>query len=149
MRQLSIVLLALLPIVLSVPARAEEPTRSQQSFGMVAGRLGGLGFTYRRFREDGWGYGLGGIALWSSGSLSGNLGLQGYRTLHQAATGRLYLLAGGSVFGGFAEGYALGAGPGIEIGGPLGPALAVEVPLTYVSTQGWVMVPTLCLLYGF
>lgn len=148
MRSLLIALL-IAPVLLSpAPARAEGVT-SQQSFGMVAGRLGGLGFTYRRFRSDGWGYGVGGIALFSPMGLSGNLGLQGYRTLHRAPSGRLYMMAGASRFWGFADAYALGAGPGIEIGGPQGPALALEVPLTYASSQGLVMIPTLSLLYGF
>lgn len=146
MRTFLIALIAVTPLLAPAPVRAEEQASSQQSFGMVAGRLGGLGFSYRRFRADGWGYGLGGIALFSSSGLSGNVGLQGYRTLHRAASGRLYALGGASLFG---DAYAVGTGLGIEIGGRQGPAVALEVPVTYVSSQGMVMIPSVALLYGF
>lgn len=148
MRPLLIAFLAIAPL-LSGPGPARAEPLQQQSFGMVAGRLGGLGFTYRRFGSDGWGFGVGGIGLFSPSGPSGNLGVQGYRTLHRAPAGRLYMMAGASWFAGFADAFALGVGPGIEIGGPQGPAVALEVPLTYASSQGLVMIPTLSLLYGF
>lgn len=135
------------------PAPAAE--LAEQSFGVVAGRLGGLGFSYRQFLDSGWGFGLGGIAFANQDYYSqswkfyGNLGVQGYYTLARSTYSRLYLVGGAAAFSGFADAYAVGSGLGISVGIPHGVGFALEVPYTFASTQGLVMIPTASVLYSF
>lgn len=130
-------------LFLQGPALA-NPSMAQQSFGLVAGRLGGLGFAYRQFLDNGMGFGVGGLPI-----LSSNIGVEGFYTLHRSAWGRLYLVTGASVFAGFADSYSIGAGLGLDIGPPQGVGLSLEVPYTYATNQGLVMIPTVTLQYSY
>lgn len=82
------------PPVTRVPPRPVAETRSETGVGFVAGAIGGIGFGYRWFREDGVGWQVGGLAYADRDDYTVLLGVQRMHTLRLHARSRLYALAG-------------------------------------------------------
>lgn len=106
--------------------------------GYAAGFTSGIGFHYRQFREDGWGWGAtaaAGIAP-ADGEGAASLGLEAFRTIFLVDWGRFYWVAAIGHHRQITRGRApqsftnLGAGLGIAFGPANGVNLAIEVPYT-------------------
>lgn len=141
MRSLFALAAVMLSLALSSPALARE-----QAVGFAAGGTSGMGFSYRYFGDHGFGAQLTGFFVYSTGSTYYTFGAQGLMALREVGIGRLYGVAGIGYYRGYNP--IIGVGPGIEIGGDRGAALAIELPVTYF--QGTVLpIPNLSYLFKF
>ncbi|MBI3892038.1 MAG: hypothetical protein HY303_10980 [Candidatus Wallbacteria bacterium] len=68
--------------------------RTERAAGFTAGAIGGIGFAYRRFTSDGWGWQLGGLAALDRSDRLVILGGQRMKSLNVRQRSRFYALAG-------------------------------------------------------
>lgn len=119
---------------------------SEHAVGYSVGGTSASGFTYRYFGEHGLGAQLTGFYVHATGSTYYAVGAQALWAFQEVGWGRLYGVAGVGAYQGMSP--IIGAGPGVELGGERGAALAFELPLTYF--QGNVLpVPNVSYLFKF
>lgn len=141
MRSLSALAAVIIALGMGAPALAAE-----QAVGFAAGGTSGAGFSYRYFGDSGFGVQLTGFFVRSTGSTYASVGVQALAAIQEVGFGRLYGVAGVGYYQGLSP--LVGVGPGIEIGGKRGAALAFELPL--VSFQGSVLpIPNVSYLFKF
>lgn len=113
------------------PPKAEEdtgpPSMAETGTGFTLGRIGGIGLIHRQFLPDGLGWGLGGIAVYTSKWFL-NAGVQGYYTLHRSRNERLYVLSGVSYIQDLPSPFGVGLGLGWTLGESKGVAFSFELP---------------------
>lgn len=114
------------------------PPAIVQGLGYAAGFTSGVGFHYRQFRDDGWGWGVTAAAGLSpaDGNGAASLGVEAFKTIFLLDWGRFYWVGAVGRFQQItrnpgAQGNTnLGPGLGIDFGPLKGVNLAVEVPYT-------------------
>lgn len=126
MRTLALLFVAILSMVWAPEAKAGE-----HALGFAAGGTSGSGFTYRYFGNHGLGAQVTGFYVLATGSNTYSIGAQALWAFQQAGWGRLYGVAGVGAYQW--QSLIYGAGPGIELGGDRGAALAIELPIVYFS----------------
>jgi hypothetical protein len=68
--------------------------RAETGLGFTAGPVGGIGFAWRRFDEDGAGWQIGGLAVGDRSDVTVILGVQRMHTMRVRRDSRLYTLFG-------------------------------------------------------
>lgn len=153
---LPVALAAAVPFGAGPALAAESPPPeplAETGTGFTAVRLTGLGLLHRQFLENGLGWGVSGIAVYTSDWFV-NAGAQGYYTLHRARNQRLYLLAGASYIQYLPSPYGIGLGLGWTLGESKGVAFSLELPtvLQFGGTSevyGIIPVPNVAMVFNY
>jgi hypothetical protein len=170
---------ARVPVVHAPQKRPSPPRgREETGIGFAVGPIGGIGFAYRRFREDGAGWQIGGLAYADRDDYTFIVGAQRMHTLRLHERSRLYALAGAMHIRDRERYDALtaiplrgappvyesrtrddsstrfGAGIGMSFGGGDGLSVAVELPLVAHFDEDFELdgvgpIPQLALIYNY
>ncbi|MBI5627839.1 MAG: hypothetical protein HY953_02885 [Candidatus Rokubacteria bacterium] len=111
--------------------------REETGAGFVLGPIGGIGFTYRHFGEDGMGWQVGGLAIGGRRDATVIFGAQMMHTLKVRARSRFYTTLGAlHTFESDAT-TNIGGGLGISWGESEGVTYCVELPLVLHFRDGF------------
>lgn len=82
----------------TAPEKAELKSSSGMAAGLTAGLLSGLGFAFRQYFDNGWGYHIGFAGYGNKASVAADIGFEVLRVLDETSKARFYALAGTSVY---------------------------------------------------
>lgn len=87
------------PMIETTPSSDEKlKSTPGMAAGLTAGLLSGIGFAFRQYFDNGWGYHFGFAGYGNKTSVAADIGMEVLRVLDETSKARFYALAGTSIY---------------------------------------------------